>query len=148
MKTTATDFLALLALSLCRINAAESQPPLTLPRPSDEGRQFREYLDLKRLKLEERRTVPWNSSRCRRPQPTQIKIAYNRAFDESEARAKKEFYWMADPTSPFFQRAQAIDTELKKFKIPLFDHPDKPYIIAHIVAHEAALRNAKAAITR
>lgn len=76
-------------------------------------------------------------------------ISYDRAFDASESRAKKEFPWVADSASPFYQRMLEVDAELERLKIPLFNHPDKPYILAHIVAHEAAVRNAKsAALTR
>ena len=105
-------------------------------RAEDEARENRER-DWLRRSYEQSK-----SAESSRP------ATYDQKFEASLAKAQKEFPWMNDPNSPFFQRVSELDAQIGKLRIPLFAHPDKPYIIAHIVALEAAFQNAKDAAAK
>lgn len=64
-------------------------------------------------------------------------------YESSLARAQQEFPWLADPNSPRFRRAKEINGQLERLKSPLFNNPEKPYIVAHMVEFEWAARSGR-----
>lgn len=78
------------------------------------------------------------------PKPTTSKQGnYDLIFDASQARAIKEFPWSANAQSAGNKRMAEIDAQLERTKDPLFNNPEKTFLIAQRVAQEFAAKKRK-----
>jgi hypothetical protein len=69
-------------------------------------------------------------------QAEEARSAYNVSFDAAEAKAGALYDFVQQAESEAFKRMAAIDDELRENKDPLFNDPEKPLIIAQMVARE------------
>ena len=80
-------------------------------------------------------------------QAAQQVARYNQAFDAAESQAQELYEFARNADSPGAIRMREIEQELKLTGSPLYESPDKPLKIAHMVAAELniAPRSKKAA---
>ncbi|MBK1883664.1 hypothetical protein JIN85_14680 [Luteolibacter pohnpeiensis] len=64
---------------------------------------------------------------------------YDREFAESEARTTRYYPDTKNPESPLFKKMQEIDREMQEMGDPVFDSPDKPFILAKAAAKELGI---------
>jgi hypothetical protein len=134
---------------------------LTLGTPGweeDQAQRRRlQYLQNQALDLERRRiealeaiarsvaTSNDENTRVQRGGPESVSVTtgqvgkaatYDQVFDQSYNQAVAEFPWMSDKNSSQFRRMQEVDRILESTGSPLYFNPQKPYIVAQIVAFE------------
>jgi hypothetical protein len=61
---------------------------------------------------------------------------YDRRFEDSKAQAVDSYSFVSEPESEAAKRMQEIDAEMERSKDPTFHDPNKPLIIAQMVAKE------------
>lgn len=125
-KTVAEVDVAIEALEDAKAKAADE---LNVTESAKIDRQLRK-LDHKRSDLirdGERQAVVQHQREAAR---------YTTAFNESNTRAVDLYAFASDPASPGGKRLVEIDRQLEENKDPLFGNPNKPLIIAQMVATE------------
>lgn len=70
---------------------------------------------------------------------TEEERAYNAAFDAAETKASALYDFVKQTDSAAFKRMAEIDRQLEENKDPLFSDPNKPLLIAQMVAKELAI---------
>jgi hypothetical protein len=111
--------------SQLEVKYAENLTALNFEEAAKINNQIR-ALDRQRLTLERE---------GERQQLTQA-AEYENAFTASETRAAQFYPFAADPNSPLGQRMVEIEESLQALGDPLYNDPNKPLIIAQMVAKE------------
>ena len=118
----------------------QSEMPVTHSTPEDDLRarqRAHEYAVQAEVDRQRRNAQVADPSSA--PQGTEIsegEAAYNRAFDKSEAEAAQLYDFAHDPVSVGGKRMQEIESALLAKNDPIYYDPNKPLIIARMVAAE------------
>lgn len=102
-------------------------------------------IDVQLRRLDRQRTA---LERAEERGATQQAAAYDRQFADSEARAAEFYPFVSDKDSPLRQRMIEIEESLEALSDPLFHDPNKPLLIAQMVAKENSIAPKKASAAR
>ena len=89
--------------------------------------------------LDQRSSLQKEADRYENERDSMARQAYEKEFSESEARAVRFYPDTTNPESAMTKRIIALDERMKEMGDPLYDSPDKPFILAKMAARELGI---------